>query len=47
MAELKEIDKIIDYLELDTYGLSVKVQNIIDNCIERLELYISDNGYRD
>ena len=42
--ERKEIDKIITFLETDTYGLSDEAQEIIDRCIEELECFKSDSG---
>lgn len=42
--EVEEINRIIDFLETDTYGLSDEAQNIIDVCIEKLECFKSDKG---
>ncbi len=43
MEEVKEIDRIIEFLETDTYGLSEDAQMIIDDCIEKLECFKTDN----
>lgn len=42
--EVEEINRIIDFLETNTYDLSDEAQNIVNDCIEKLECFKSDNG---